>query len=144
MARGNGVSQAIYYAKNIKSAGAGTNSVTVTFNTATPYVDLRALEYSGLDPVNPFDVGISASGNSNSANSGAVTTSTAHEVVIGAGTTAGGFSAAGSGFTSRAITPDGDISEDRFVTATGSYSATASLSGSAAWVMQVATFKAVS
>ena len=126
--RGSGISQAIYYAKNIKSAAAGTNTVTVTFNTATQYVDLRALEYSGLDLVNPFDVGTSA-----------------HELIIGAGTTAGGFSAAGSGFTTRVITsPDGDIAEDRFVTATGSYSATASLSGSAAWVMQVATFKAVS
>jgi len=72
-------------------------------------------------------------------------TSTAHELVIGAGTTVGGFSAAGSGFTTRVITsPDLDIAEDRFVTAAGSYSATASLSGSAAWVMQVATFKAVS
>ena len=100
-ARGTGVSQAIYYAKNIKSASAGTNSVTVTFNTTTQYVDIRALEYSGLDPVNPFDVGTSASGNSNSASSGAVTTSTAHELVIGAGTTAGGFSAAGSGFATR-------------------------------------------
>ena len=40
--------------------------------------------------------------------------------------------------------PDLDIAEDRFVTATGSYSATASLGGSAAWVMQVATFKAAS
>ena len=143
--RGSGISQAIYYAKNIKSAAAGTNTVTVTFNTATQYVDLRALEYSGLDLANPFDVGASASGTSNSANSGAVTTTAAHELIIGAGTTAGGFSAAGSGFTTRVITsPDGDIAEDRFVTATGSYSATASLSGSAAWVMQVATFKAVS
>ena len=54
-ARGNGVSQAIYYAKNIKAAAAppapGANTVTVTFNTATPFVDIRALEYSGLDPV---------------------------------------------------------------------------------------------
>ena len=33
--RGSGISQAIYYAKNIKSAAAGTNTVTVTFNTAT-------------------------------------------------------------------------------------------------------------
>ena len=56
-ARGSGVSQAIYYATNIKAAPAGTNTVTVTFNTATPYVDIRALEYSGLDPVNPFDDG---------------------------------------------------------------------------------------
>lgn len=141
--RGTGVSQAIYYAKNIKSAAAGTNTVTVTFNTATPYVDLRALEYSGLDLVNPFDAGASASGTSNSANSGAVTTTTAHELIFAAGTTIGEFSGAGSGFTTRIITiPDADIAEDRFVTTTGSYGATASLGGSAAWVMQVATFRA--
>ena len=60
-ARGAGLSQAIYYAKNIKAAPAGTNTVTVTFNTATPYVDIRALEYSGLDTVNPFEIGTSAS-----------------------------------------------------------------------------------
>jgi len=35
-ARGSGVSQAIYYASNIKAAAAGTNTVTATFNTATP------------------------------------------------------------------------------------------------------------
>src|SRR5262249_32301953 len=69
----------------------------------------------------------------------------ARELVLGAGTTTGGFSGAGSGFTTRIITdPDADIVEDRLVTATGSYSATASLSGSAAWVMQVVTFKAAS
>ena len=60
-ARGGGTSQAIYYAKNIQAAAAGANTVTVTFNTSTPFVDIRALEYSGLDPVNPFDVGTSAS-----------------------------------------------------------------------------------
>ena len=51
IARGSGLSQAIYYARNIEAAAAGTNTVTVTFNTSTPYVDIRALEYSGLDPV---------------------------------------------------------------------------------------------
>jgi hypothetical protein len=144
-ARGDGLSQAIYYAKNIKAAAAGTNSVTVTFNAPTQYVDIRALEYSGLDLVNPFDVGASASGTSNLASSGPVTTNTARELVIGAGMTAWAFSGAGTGFTTRIITsPDADIAEDRFVTATGSYSATAPLVGSAAWVMQVATFKASS
>ena len=64
------MSQAIYYAPNIKAAPAGTNTVTVNFNTATPYVDIRALEYSGLDPVNPFDVGTSAAGAGTTANSG--------------------------------------------------------------------------
>ena len=143
--RANGISQAIYYAKNIKASAAGANTVTVTFDRATQYVDLRALEYSGLDLVNPLDTSASASGTSNSANSGAVTTNVAHELILGAGTTAGGFSGAGAGFTTRIITsPDLDIAEDRFVTTTGSYSATASLSGSAAWVMQVVTFKASS
>ena len=55
----------------------------------------------------------------------------------------GGFSAAGTNFTTRIITtPDADIAEDRIVTSTGAYSATAPLSGSAKWVMQVAVFKA--
>ena len=144
-ARGTGISQAIYYAKNIKAAAAGTNTVTVTFSASTPFVDIRALEYSGLDPVNPFDVGTSASGSGTSANSGTVTTTAAGALIFGAGITTGGFSAAGANFTNRIITPpDADIAEDRFVTTTGSYSATASLGGSAAWVMQVATFRAAS
>ncbi len=144
-ARGSGISQAIYYAKNIKAAAAGTNTVTVAFSASTPFVDIRALEYSGLDLVNPFDVGTSASGSSTSANSGTVTTTSAGALIFGAGITTGGFSAAGANFVNRIITtPDGDIAEDRFVTTTGSYSATASLGGSAAWVMQVATFRAAS
>ena len=42
-------SQSIYYAKNIGSAAAGTNIVTVTFSTAATYADIRILEYSGAD-----------------------------------------------------------------------------------------------
>ena len=56
--------------------------------------------------------------------------------------TGGLFSAAGTGFTSRIITQDADIAEDRIVTTAGSYSATATLSPSAGWLMQVATFRA--
>ena len=44
--RGNGMSQAIYYAANIKSAAAGSNKVTVTFNQATAFIDLRIAEYA--------------------------------------------------------------------------------------------------
>ena len=144
-ARGTGVSQAIYYASNIKAAAAGTNTVTVVFNTATPYVDVRALEYSGLDPANPFGVGASASGTGNSAGAGSVTTTTANELIFTAGMTTGGFSAPGTGFTSRIITtPDLDIAQDRLAATAGTYSATASLSGTAAWLLQAATFKAAS
>jgi len=56
-----------------------------------------------------------------------------------------GTTAAGSGFTSRAITvPDGDILEDRIVTTSGSYSASAPVSPSAPWIMQMVTFKGAS
>ena len=144
-ARGPGLSQAIYYATNIKAAAAATNTVTVSFNASTPYVDIRALEYSGLDPVNPFELGTSAAGTGTSANSGTVATTAANALIFGAGMTTGAFSAAGTNFVSRIFTsPDADIAEDRLVTATGSYNATAPLSGSAAWVMQVAAFKAAS
>ncbi len=143
--RGSGISQAIYFAKNISAAPAGTNTLTVVFDQAAEFVDIRATEYSGLDPVSPFDGGASASGNSSSASSGTVTTTTANELLFGAGTTGGVFSAAGTDFTSRIITvPNGGIGEDRLVTAIGSYAATAILSAPSFWVMQVATFKSAS
>ena len=138
----NGLSQAIWYASDIKAAAAGVNIVTVTFSGSTPYVDIRALEYSGLDPVNPLDVGASASGDSTSASSGTVTTTAANELIFGAGMTGGLFSAAGATFTHRIITEDGDIAEDQIVTTVGSYGAPATLTTTANWLMQVATFKA--
>jgi O-acetylhomoserine/O-acetylserine sulfhydrylase-like pyridoxal-dependent enzyme len=56
--------------------------------------------------------------------------------------TSGAFTGAASGYTTRIITnPDADIVEDRIVTATGTYSAGASQSGSAAWLMQLVAFR---
>jgi Galactose oxidase-like, Early set domain/IPT/TIG domain len=137
---GTGLRQAIYYAKSIL---AGSNTVTVTFNQAAAYVDLRVLEYSGLDPTSPLDVTAGAAGNSSSPNSGAATTTSSNELIFGAGMTAGGFIAAGTGFTLRTITsPNRDIAEDQLGTTAGSYSTSAPLSSSSSWVMQVATFKA--
>ena len=57
-------SQSIYYAKNIAAAAAGANTVTVTFSTGAKYPDIRILEYSGADKVNPVDVTAASSGNS--------------------------------------------------------------------------------
>src|SRR6185436_12254133 len=88
-----------------------------------------------------LDVTSSAAGSSVSPNSGAATTTSANELIFGAGTTATGFYAPGSGFTTRIITGDGDIAEDKVVSSTGSYSATGQTS-SAPWVMQMATFRA--
>ena len=141
--RGTGISQAIYYAPNIKAAPAGTNTVTVTFNTATPYVDIRAPEYSGLATTNPFDLATSATGTGTTATSGTLTTTTPNELLFAAGTTTGGFTTAGTGFTTRIITtPDADIAEDQTATTTGTYTATAPLGGTAPWILQIATFKA--
>src|SRR5262249_60802853 len=40
------LSQSIYYAKNIGTAAAGSNKVTVAFSQAAAYPDIRILEYS--------------------------------------------------------------------------------------------------
>ena len=137
--RGNGMSQAIYYATNIP---AGSNTVTVTFNQPAVFVDLRVTEYSGLSPTNVFDVGTSATGIGASADSGPLTVNATNELLFGAGMTAGTFSGPGNGFTLRVITvPDSDIVEDQIAAATGTYDATASLNGSTAWLMQLAAFK---
>ncbi len=140
-ARGSNLSQAMYYAKNIVASAAGANTVTVTFDKAVTYADIRILEYSGLDKINPVDVTSSAAGSVAPASSGPATTNFASELLLGAGMTSGVFTGAGTGYTARIITnPDADIAEDRNVTSIGSYSATAPQSGT--WVMQMVTFRA--
>jgi len=136
---GTALSQSIYYAKNIPG---GSNTVTVVFNQTAAYPDVRVLEYSGADTSNPLDVTAGASGTGLTGNSGSATTTSANELVFGTGMTFDIYNAAGSGYTNRVITNFGDIAEDKSVTSTGSYNATAPMRSSAAWVMQMATFKA--
>ena len=73
--------QAMYYAANIV---AGTNTVTVTFDAAVPYPDVRIAEYSGIDLFNAFDVAISGTGTGATSNSGSVTTTNANDLLVGA------------------------------------------------------------
>jgi hypothetical protein len=133
--------QSIYYAFNIVGAAANANTVTVTFNGSAAAADIRILEYSGIATTSPLDVTAAAIGSSSFASSGAATTTNANDLIFGADLTLDITLGAGSGFTSRVITvPDSDIAEDRIVTATGSYSATASVSASP-WIMQMAAFR---
>jgi IPT/TIG domain/Bacterial Ig domain len=132
---GTALQQSIYYASNIIG---GSNKVTVTFNQAAAYPDIRILEYHG---VTTLDAIAGASGNSTAANSGSATTTSASELIFGANTVFTLTGAAGTGFASRIITSDGDIAEDKIVTAAGSNSATATLNSSGPWVMQMVTFK---
>jgi hypothetical protein len=136
--KATGLTSAIYYAKNI--AG-GSNTVTVTFNGTAAYPNVNVLEYSGLDTGNPLDVGAAATGSGTTANSGSATTTSANELIVGAGNPTSGFTGAGSGFSSRTINGFGGISEDRVVSSPGSYNATAALT-SGTWVMQMAAFRA--
>src|SRR5229473_3316103 len=137
------LSQSIYYAQNIKAAAAGANTVTVTFSTAAVYPDIRILEYSGADPNNPVDVTATGSGNSTSDTSGPATTTNPTDLLFAANMVGTYTPSPGSGFTSRLLTsPDGDIAEDRMVTATGSYSATtAALTPAGPWIMQMVAFR---
>ncbi len=133
---GTALRQSIYYLSNI--AG-GNNTVTVTFNQAAAYPDVRILEYRG---VTTLDAMAGASGSGTAANSGAATTTSANELIFGASMVATTTKTAGTGFTRRIITsPDGDIAEDKVVATAGSNSAAATLSSSGPWVMQMVTFK---
>ena len=133
-----GVSQAIYYAKNIL---AGANTVTVTFNQNTAVQSVRIVEYAGLDTVNPLDTSISGTGNTLLADSTAVTTTSANDLLVGAGTITTAFTGPGAGFNTRLLNGLGDIVEDEAVTVVGSYNATATL-GLGGWVMQLVAFRA--
>ena len=115
----------------------------MNFSVAARYPDIRILEYSGLDRINPVDVVKTATGTNATSNSGAVTTTNANDLLFAANLVQTSTRAAGTGFTSRIITsPDGDIAEDRIVSAVGSYSATAPLTSAGAWIMQMVAFKA--
>jgi YVTN family beta-propeller protein len=134
--------QAIYYASNIVASAAGGTTVTVTFNAAVPYPDIRIAEYSGIDPLNPLDVSAAATGSSATSNSGSATTTSPIALLVGANYVQHYTNAAGSGYTSRAISSlNGSILEDRVVSAVGSYNATAAIN-SGTWIMQMVAFRA--
>jgi len=138
--KGSGISQSIYYAKSITGGG---NSVTVTFNAAAAYPDVRILEYYGLDPSNPLDAASASSGNGSTSSSGPVTINSNSELLFAANTVSKSTTQSGSPFVTRIVTsPDGDIAQDAIVNAPGTYGATASLGSAGIWVMQLAAFRA--
>ncbi len=139
------VSQSIYYAKNIAAPTLATNTVTVKFNVAAGNPDIRILEYSGVDPVTAVDAVASATGTDTTTTSGNIATTNARDLLVGANTVQSMTAGPGSGYTERLLTdPDGDIAEDRIVTAPGSYSATAPLNGGGGSITQLVAFRAAS
>ncbi len=107
------ISQSIYYAKNI---GGGTNAVTVRMSRAANFVDLRVVEYAGIDTIAPFDSAAAASGSSGQADTGALTTHAAGDLLVASDTVMTGSTTAGTGYTtSRMVTTsfDSDLVEDQ-------------------------------
>jgi hypothetical protein len=137
----SGATQIVYYAKNIAAAGAGTNKVTVTFNSSVSFPDVRALEFSGASTDNPVDATVSSIGSGTALTSGALTTTTANDLLVAGGyvqhTYTGG---AGTGYTQYLVST-WNLVEGAVVTATGSYIAT-STSTSGYWLMQQVAFRA--
>lgn len=131
-----------WYAKNIRSGP--LLGITVTYSgKTTSFSVVDAMEYSGLDKSAPLDVFASASGSGTSQDSGASPTTTVSNGTIiglfGYSTYASPYRA-GAGFTFR----QGEAStmlEDRSVTATGSYTATATSCNPADWAAFVIGFK---
>src|SRR5262245_59720546 len=123
-----GISQTIYYAKGIVAATANSNTVTATLNGAVAFPDIRILEYSGIDPTTPIDVTSIGTGSGTTSTTPAVATTNSTDMLFAANVVSTKNTAAGSGFTNRVISADGNIAEDRMVSATGNYSATAALS----------------
>lgn len=135
------MSQAIYYASNIDAAAANGNEVTVTFNAAAQYIDLRITEYSGLNNVSPVDVSTSKGGKGFVASTDAITTTGPVELLFAAGMTRVVFTGPGLGYTQRVITnPDGDIVEDKIAFLPGLASASATLSDGE-WLLQLVAFR---
>jgi hypothetical protein len=137
------LSQAIYYAKNIKASGANSNTVTVTFNASATTPDLRALEYAGIDTANPVDTAKSASSPviSTTADTGPFTTTFATDLVIAAVTPSTSTAGGGPGFITVSLPSSGDYVEHAITSAAGTVDAQATLKTSGAWVIQAVAFR---
>jgi hypothetical protein len=140
---GNGLSQVIYYAKNIAGDGNNPtpNQLTVSFSQSAAAPDVRVLEYSGLDPNSPLDQGVSNAGNGTQADTGACSTTSAVELILAGATVSSEVNAVGLNFVTVDYTADGDNVEHQIVSAIGSCEATASLANGN-WVIQAVSFKA--
>lgn len=143
---------AIYYAPNIRAAGAGANSVSVTFSLSE-VPDIRIAEYSGLSTTSPLDVSAASYASGTLCDSGFATTTNANDILIGANYAIEDATGAGVGYTSRvdsvvpALSPGsffspGRILEDQLATAMGKYDATVPLADSNMCIMQMVAFRA--
>ena len=141
---GTGLSQVIYYAKNIVGDSTTPNQITVTFSQVPLNPDIRILEYRGLDIIAPLDVAAvaGAPGFGSLADSGACTTTTPVELIVAGFTVGTHITDPGTGFIILDLTqPNGDSAQHQITAAAGSCGSTAPLSSDSDWVAQSVAFK---
>jgi hypothetical protein len=135
---GFGYSSQVFYASNI--AG-GADTVKATFQQAVNgFGVLYIHEYAGISAITPVDVTAAASGAGSTLNSGLATTTSANDLLFGAGVSDYAVTATGPGFTAL-NTNYGNITESRIATTPGAYDATATHNGTN-WGMQMVAFRA--
>jgi len=138
----NTVGQDLYYANGI--AASASNTVTVTMAGPSTYLDLRIGEYSGVAAATPVDQVVTAGGTGTAVDSGNTATTTHwHDMLVSASTVEHAETAGDPAYTVRILTsPDGNILQDREVTATGAYHATATQNSSGGWVITLVALRA--
>jgi hypothetical protein len=136
---GIGLSQAIYYAKNVVAAT--SNTVAVTFSAAAQAPDVRILEYGGLDPTSPLDDTNGQSGNGALLDSGTVITTVPGDLVVGASMAGGKVITVSPTYTTVTTTPGGVSVEHLIGPAAGRLGAIATQNSNSNWVMQAVAFK---
>lgn len=126
------------------SVKAGTNFITVAQPTQAS-VQLLIAEYSGVTSVAPqLDQSTDNTGTSTAANSGNITTLVKNDLLLGFvsnSTTNGLTITPGAGYTTRATVNGNTYLEEQVVTATGTYSASATLSSSVPWFAAIVALK---
>lgn len=132
---GSSNNDTIIVAEHMKASP--NDSITVSFSGTSGYTAAVAV-YRGLAASSPVDGSASAGGNGNTLDSGGVTTSHAHDLLVGFAST-GGTITAGSGFT-QDVGGMYSLIEHEEVMATATYHATAASSGP--WTMWELALKA--
>ena len=102
----------------------GADTVTANFGTDTGYVEVYVQEYNAANPQLDVTASAAALDSATPITSGAATTNYPNELVFGYAMANNTVSAPGAGLTQRQGV-GGDISEDKSVSTTGSYAATA-------------------
>jgi len=142
--QGTGLSQVIFYAKNLAGDGVTPNTVTVNFSQPAHAPDIRVLEYTGLDPNSPLDQVVGNAGSGTTADTtagGPCTTTSAVELVVAGATVGNQVNAAGPGYAMVDFTKNGDNAQHMITSGVGSCEAQAALANGN-WVIQSVSFKA--